>query len=94
MSGLPAWASTRPWVGRIFQVEHLSAIRLFSGNRCEQFFVLLNQPDETLKQYNLALPANIELKSVEDCMHAPNCIPVTVKEAGSLCVRADNAAEC
>ena len=55
---------------------------------------LLNQPDEILKQYSLALPANIELKSVEDCMHAPNCIHVTVKEAGSLCVRADNAAEC
>ena len=55
---------------------------------------LLNQPDETLKQYNLALPDNIELKSVEDCMHAPKCVHVTVKQAGSLCVRPDNAAEC
>lgn len=55
---------------------------------------LMNSPDESLTQYGLTLPANIHFKSVDDCMHAPNCIHITVEGCGSLCVRADNASEC
>ena len=71
-------------------------VRLFKAI-CEDASIrqqLLNQPAKALQAYDLHLPDNIELKSVEDCMHAPNCIHVTVQQAGSLCVRADNAAEC
>jgi hypothetical protein len=55
---------------------------------------LMNTPQELLAKHGLSLPSNIEFKSVDDCMHAPNCIHITVEGAGSLCVRADNASEC
>ncbi|MDG2031111.1 MAG: hypothetical protein P8J45_08915 [Phycisphaerales bacterium] len=55
---------------------------------------LMNTPQEVLSKHGLSLPSNIEFKSVDDCMHAPNCIHITVEDAGSLCVRADNASEC
>ncbi len=55
---------------------------------------LMNTPQEVLSRHGLSLPSNIVFKSVDDCMHAPNCIHITVDNAGSLCVRADNASEC
>lgn len=56
--------------------------------------LLMNQPAACFRQFNLTLPTNVEFKSVEDCMHAPNCVHITVQGAGSLCVLAYNAAEC
>ncbi len=55
---------------------------------------LMDTPDEVLSEHGLALPKGVQFLSVDDCMHAPKCMHITVEGAGSLCVRADKASEC
>ena len=54
---------------------------------------LMDSPEAVLAKHHLVLPDGVQFLSVDDCMHAPKCIHITVKGAGSLCVRADKASE-
>ncbi len=55
---------------------------------------LMNDPKGVLQERGIELPAIIDASSVDDCMHAPDCIHITLDGGACFCVRADPCADC
>ena len=54
----------------------------------------MNGPKDVLKEHGVDLPGVIDVSSVDDCMHAPNCVHITLDGGACFCVRADPCADC
>ncbi len=54
----------------------------------------MNDPKSILQAHGVALPGIIDVSAVEDCMHAPNCVHITLDGGACFCVRADPCADC
>ena len=55
---------------------------------------LMNDPKGVLQDYSAQLPSIIDASSVDDCMHAPDCVHITLEGGACFCVRADPCADC
>lgn len=54
----------------------------------------MNDPKGIFKEHNVEMPKIIDFSSVDDCMHAPNCVHITLDGGACFCVRADPCADC
>ena len=54
----------------------------------------MNDPKGVFKEHGVEMPAILDFSSVDDCMHAPNCVHVTLDGGACFCVRADPCADC